>query len=98
LPPQRCHVKGQRGEEMRDIRNDLQERADLVQDRIKAANAHFERMVEQLRSEHDARVADLKSALSMIEKLMEFENGNVVPLENPSARTASLADRIKAAG
>jgi hypothetical protein len=36
--------------------------------------------------------------LSMIEKLMEFENGNVVPLENPSARTASLADRIKAAG
>ena len=51
--------------------------------------------MEQLRSEHDARVADLKSVLSMIEKLMEFENGNVVPLENPSARAPSLADRIK---
>jgi hypothetical protein len=32
---------------------------------------------------------------------MEFENavmGNVVPLENPSARAPSLADRIRAAG
>jgi hypothetical protein len=83
---------------MRDIRNDLLERANLTQDQIKTADVHFQRMVEQLRSEHDARVADLKSVLSMIQKLMEFENGNVVPLENPSARAASLADRIKAAG
>jgi hypothetical protein len=59
---------------MRDIRNDLQERADLIQDQLKAANAHLERMVEQLRSEHDARVADLKGAFAMIAKLMEFEN------------------------
>jgi hypothetical protein len=31
-------------------------------------------MVEQLRSEHDARVADLKGAFAMIAKLMEFES------------------------
>ena len=51
---------------MRDIQNDLQERADLIQDQIKAAAVHFERMVEQLRNEHDARVADLKLNLAMI--------------------------------
>ena len=31
-------------------------------------------MVEQLRHEHDAKIADLKGALAMIAKLMEFEN------------------------
>ena len=62
---------------MRDIRNDLQERADLVQDKIKAAAVHFERMVEQLRNEHDARVADSKACLAMIAKLMEFEERHV---------------------
>ncbi len=62
---------------MRDIRNDLQERADIVQDQIKAAAGHFERMVAQLRNEHDARVADLKVSLAMIAKLMEFEERHV---------------------
>jgi hypothetical protein len=66
-------VNWPREDAMRDIRNDLQERADLIQDRIKAARAHFERMVEQLRGEHDARVADLKTSLAMIAKLIEFE-------------------------
>ena len=85
---------------MRDIRNDLQERADLAQDQIRAADAQFHRMVEQLRQEHDAKIADFKGALAIIVKLMEFENrhaDNVVNLENPAPRP-SLADRIKAAG
>jgi hypothetical protein len=85
---------------MRDIRNDLQERADVAQDAIKAADFQFQRMVDQLRHEHDARVADLKGALAMIAKLMELENrfsGNVVTMESASERP-SLADRIKAAG
>jgi G3E family GTPase len=58
---------------MRDIRSDLQERADLAQDQIKAADVHFERKVQQLRNEHDASMADLKATLAMIAKLMEFE-------------------------
>ena len=62
---------------MRDIQNDLQERADLIQDQIKAAAVHFEKMVAQLRNEHDARVADLKLNLAMIAKLMEFEGANL---------------------
>ena len=62
---------------MRDIRNDLQERADLIHDQIKAVAVHFERMVEQLRNEHDARVADFKERLSMLAKLMEFEERHI---------------------
>jgi hypothetical protein len=55
-------------------------------------------MVEQLRYEHDAKIADFKGALAMIAKLMEFENGlSDMTLENQAPRP-SLADRIKAAG
>src|SRR5262245_21729025 len=58
---------------MRDIRSDLQERATLIDEQIRAAYSHFEKIVEQLRNEHDARVAELKSGLTMIAKFMEFE-------------------------
>ena len=46
---------------MRDIRSDLQERAILIDEQIRAAYSHFEQTVEQLKNEHDARVVDLKS-------------------------------------
>ena len=58
---------------MRDIRRDLQERATLIDENIKATYAHFERAIQQLQTERDARIADLKSTLAMIAKLMEFE-------------------------
>jgi hypothetical protein len=85
---------------MRDIRSDLQERANFCEEQIRRACAHFEKMIQQLQSERDMRIADLKSGLAIIEKLREFENsraGNVVTLANPSAPRLSLADRIKAA-
>jgi len=72
---------------MRDIRNDLLERANLTQDRIKAADVHFEGMVAQLRNEHDARVADLKATLAMLAKLMEFEERHIA---NMSPETTPL--------
>jgi hypothetical protein len=85
---------------MRDIRNDLQERADLVQDRIKAATVHFERMVEQLRNEDDPRMADLKASLAMITKLMEFEQRHVANMSadstpSPSSQHANLAQKLR---
>ncbi len=79
---------------MRDIRNDLLERANLTQDRIKAADVHFERMVEQLRNEHDASVADLKAALPMLAKLMEFEERHIAmsPETTPPPTSSQHAD------
>ena len=79
---------------MRDIRSDLEERAHIIQEQMRAAYAHFERMAQQLQSERDARIADLKGSLAI-----QFETGimgNVVPLENAPASHPSLADRMKA--
>jgi hypothetical protein len=58
---------------MRDIRGDLQERAILVDEQIRAAVAHFDKAIQQLQTERDARIADLKAGLAMIAKFMEFE-------------------------
>ena len=85
---------------MRDIRSDLQERADLAQDQIKAADVDFERMVQQLRNEHDASMADLKATLAMIAKLMEFEERhttNMSPDTTPlsSSQHANLAQKLR---
>jgi hypothetical protein len=85
---------------MRDIRSDLEERAHIIEEQLRAAYAHFERAVQQLQNERDARVSDLKGTLAMIDKLMQFESGvidKVVTLENPSPSQPSLADRIRAA-
>ena len=53
---------------MRDIRNDLQERARLIEEQISGAYAQFEKMIEQLQA---GRVADLKSELGAVVKLLE---------------------------
>jgi hypothetical protein len=93
--PARCWRMATGGDAMRDIRNDLLERADLAQDQIKDADAHFGRMVQQLQNEHDASVADLKACLAMIDKMMEFEERNMAklspdgpqpPLANPTQK------------
>jgi hypothetical protein len=84
---------------MRDIRGDLQERANLCQEQIRATVAHFDQRMQQLQNERDTRLEELKTTLAMIDKLMQFEGrltDNVVTLESPAPRT-SLADRIKAA-
>ena len=83
---------------MRDIRSDLEERAQIIQEQLRGTNAHFEKVMQQLQSERDARVADLKGTLAMIDKLMQFESGvmdKVVTLEHPAASQPSLADRMR---
>jgi hypothetical protein len=85
---------------MRDIRSDLQERTSFIEEQITSVYAHFEKAIQQLQSERDARVAELQGAHSMINKLIEFETGfmdNVVSLSNPQQPRLSLAKRIKAA-
>jgi hypothetical protein len=80
---------------MRDIRSDLQERVNLMEERIKAANALCEETVKQLQKERDALVADLKSGIAMVVKLMEFEQqqmGSVAPAKTrPVSPKLSLA-------
>lgn len=82
---------------MRDIRNDLQDRVRLIEDQISSSYAQFEKMIEQLQSEREARVSELKAELSALGKLMEVEHrrmANVLPLQAPAATEVSLADFI----
>ena len=67
---------------MRDIRSDLQERATLINEEIGVAYDQFQKILEQLQNERDAKIADLKSELAMVAKFMEFEQrflGNASP-------------------
>jgi hypothetical protein len=85
---------------MRNIRSDLQERANIIEEQVRGIYAHFENVVQQLQSERDARVAELRGTHAMINKLIEFEStfaDNVVPLDNSAPQRPSLSDRIKAA-
>jgi hypothetical protein len=85
---------------MRDIRCDLQERANVVEEQIRAIYAHYEKVVHQLQGERDARVAELQGTHSMINQLIEFESafmGNIVPLENPpESRQDKASKRLTA--
>jgi hypothetical protein len=83
---------------MRDIRSDLQDRANLLEEQISAANAHFEKRIEQLQSERDAKVSEPKLELEAIAKLMDSErrrlNGStpLVRAVQPQRSQVPLAD------
>ena len=91
---------------MRDIRSDLEERANIVQGQINAAYAHFDKVMQQMQTERDVRIAELTETLGMINKLMQFESGmgdKIVTLQhppsaNPPATNPSLVDRLRSAG
>jgi hypothetical protein len=59
---------------MRDIRSDLRERANLLEEQIKAAQAQFEKYIEQLKGEHAGRLIDLKSELEAVNALLGIEH------------------------
>ena len=64
---------------MRDIRSDLQERANLIEDEISRTGSHF----EQLRRQHDARVGELKAELAALGVLMEAEQQRMLSGPRP---------------
>lgn len=59
---------------MRDIHGDLQERANLFEQQINAAQAEFEKLIEQLKKEQDSRLDDLKAELEAVNRVMEIEH------------------------
>ena len=75
---------------MRDIRSDLQERSNLIEEQITAVVAHFEKAVDQLQSERDARLAELEAELAALGALIEAEHRRL-PEDpgrwSPSAKT-----------
>ena len=59
---------------MRDIRDDLRERANLIMAQINAAQGQFDNLVEQIKIEHDSKVEKLKSQLDAIQKVNGIED------------------------
>ena len=59
---------------MRDIRGDLQERASVVEQQINVAQDQFEKLIEQLKREYDARAIGLKAELDAVKRVIEIEH------------------------
>ena len=78
---------------MRDIRNDLHERANAAEEEIRAINACYEKMIEQLQKEREEKLARVKMKWEMISKLIEFENADAdkVPSVPPPEALPPLA-------
>jgi len=81
---------------MRDIRADLRERLKLAEERARAANAYCEKMVRQLQTERDAKVADLKVTIAMVSKLIKFEEEQIGKAAPPATKVAPSLSLAKA--
>ena len=57
---------------MRDIRSDLQDRANWIRQQIRAEQAQFESLTAQLRREQTNRLKDLNAQLTAVTKLLHF--------------------------
>jgi hypothetical protein len=57
---------------MRDIRSDLQGRAERLKAQIDAENARFETLLRQLKSKRDGGLQHLRAQLRLANKLIEF--------------------------
>ena len=59
---------------MRDIRGDLQDRANLIAEQISTTQGQFDKHIEQLKSEHQTILDDLKSALYDVRMVVGIED------------------------
>jgi len=57
---------------MRDIRDDLRDRAGRLELRISSENAEFERAIHQLKTKLDSILEPLRAQLRLAHKLLEF--------------------------
>ena len=74
---------------MRDIRGDLQDRASFLEEQINAAQAQFDKLIGQLKQEHEARLAELADELEAVTTLIEVEHRRLTsaaPVQEPEPR------------
>ncbi len=58
---------------MRDIRDDLQDRANFLKQQMDAAQAQFEKHKDQIKQEHEGRLKALKADLDAVNTLLGAE-------------------------
>jgi len=59
---------------MRDIRGDLQERANTIKEQMSAAHNRFEKRFEQLKLEHQSRLKNPVADLEAVKLVMKIED------------------------
>ena len=59
---------------MRDIREDLHERVNFLAGQIKLAQGEFDKLIEQLKLEHDSKLHKLKSDLNAVHMVTGTED------------------------
>jgi hypothetical protein len=59
---------------MRDIRGDLQVRADLIKEQMSAAQQQFENLTEQLKLEHETKLTEIKAELEAVKFVIRAEH------------------------
>jgi hypothetical protein len=81
---------------MRDIRADLQDRAGLLEEQINAAQAQFEKVIDQLKREHEESIEALEAELEAVNRLAELEHrrltSDVPPVEVDQRRRPATAE------
>ena len=63
---------------MRDIRGDLQDRANLVAEQIKSVQRLFDDHIEKIKVEHETKLEDLRSALRNVHMVIGIEKRRFV--------------------
>jgi hypothetical protein len=81
---------------MRDIRGDLQERANLLGEQISAAQEQFDRQIEQLKREHETKLEDLKSVLGTVRTVIEIESRRLGSSMSATKALSSPSDPAQA--
>ena len=78
---------------MRDIRGDLQERANMFEQQINAAQNQFEKLIEQMQREKNKGIGDLNAELDAVNRVMKFEQRRLRPTSVPESQPQQpLAD------
>jgi hypothetical protein len=62
---------------MRDIRGDLRDRANLLEQEINSAGAQFEALLDQLKKKRDGQLEALKFELKAVNRVLDIEHRRV---------------------
>ena len=79
---------------MRDIRGDLQDRANLIAEQISATQGQFDAHIEKLKREHQTILEDLKSALHNVHMVIGIEGRRLGTSLQQLKRSPRPASRV----
>lgn len=82
---------------MRDIRADLEDRAQLLKEQLKAAQSAFERQMETIEREHENKLEDLRATLDAVTTLLGSEDRRLNSAKAPAAESQSQERRLQQA-